>query len=113
MKRDCVRRISRSAFANQETPKQFRCRANSDVLRLGFATAARRSGNEARLCPQDQPQRLRKSGNPEIIPTSGKFGRAAAGLCHSRAPDNPKGIASSSPRLPRTLSGQPWVNLRK
>src|SRR5260370_36721115 len=47
---------------------------------------ARRSGNGARLGPQDQSQPLRQSRNPEITPASCKFRRAAAGLRHSRAP---------------------------
>ena len=43
MASDCVRRTSRSSFAGQGTPQSFRRRANSGVLRLGFATAALRT----------------------------------------------------------------------
>jgi hypothetical protein len=77
----------------------------------GRSRPALRSGNGARLCPPDQSQRLRKSGDPEIIPTACKFKRAAAGLCHGPAPDNPKGIASASPRLARQRL--PWVCVRE
>ncbi len=45
-----------------------------------------KGANVARLCPQDHSQRPRKSGDSEIIPAARKFRRAAAGLCHSRAP---------------------------
>ena len=91
-------------------------RNNSGVVQIwscrGWALPQpRASGNGARLCPPDQSQRLRKSGDSETIPTSCKFRGAAAGLCHSRAPDNPKGIASPSPRLARQRL--PWVNSTK
>ncbi len=58
-----------------------------------------KGGNGARLCPPDQLQRLRKSGDQEIIPTSCKFRGAAAGLCHSRAPDNSVGILRRRDRV--------------